>query len=239
MPEPRCLDCGYILTGLESPICPECGRAFDWTTPGTYSTKPLFDGWRYWLPGFLLALTTGAILFPLLIYLDGFRWTVTLALPVCLGAIIGYGCRVSRLVQAMILLVLLSILITCLSMENLVGVFCGLILSAVAVGPLCIGWVAGVLLRTRLKNSNWDQRWHLPMILMVVAPLLCGLLEARFARPYADETVTTSVVLPVSRDRAWKTIMVYEDVHGPLPLLMRLALPHPLYRAAAWKTWAI
>ena len=33
--EARCLGCGYWLRGLTTPMCPECGRAFD---PGDLST---------------------------------------------------------------------------------------------------------------------------------------------------------------------------------------------------------
>ncbi len=31
-----CLDCGYTLTGLTDPRCPECGRAFDPADPDSY-----------------------------------------------------------------------------------------------------------------------------------------------------------------------------------------------------------
>ena len=32
----RCLGCRYMLRGLEHPVCPECGRAFDPADPATY-----------------------------------------------------------------------------------------------------------------------------------------------------------------------------------------------------------
>ncbi|HZS10930.1 MAG TPA: hypothetical protein VFA38_01690, partial [Nitrospirales bacterium] len=102
MPEPRCLDCGYILAGLEAARCPECGRPFDLALPATYTTKPLLQRWRFWLPGFLLALGLGAVAFPLLIHFVGFGWTVTLGLPLCLGALIGYSARVSPFIQILL-----------------------------------------------------------------------------------------------------------------------------------------
>jgi hypothetical protein len=36
----RCLDCGYILTGLVDYRCPECGRTFDPDNPETYTGRP-------------------------------------------------------------------------------------------------------------------------------------------------------------------------------------------------------
>jgi hypothetical protein len=229
MAEPRCLKCGYILTGLDAARCPECGSAFDLNDSSSYSTKPLFDRWRFWLPGFLLALGAGAVLYPLLIFYVGFGNTVTLLLPLCLGALIGYACRVSRFLSILLALFVLSGLLFGLFSASIVGVYCGLVLGAVALGPLAIGTVLGAILRHFLKNSTWDQRWHLPILLLLIAPLISAEIEAQFTNPYPDETISTSVILPAPADRAWNTVMFYEEVRQPLPLLMRFALPRPLY----------
>jgi hypothetical protein len=177
----------------------------------------------------LLASGIGAVLYPILIYYSGFRWTVTLLLPLCLGALIGYGCRVSLFLQILFALVVLCGLLLGLYTQNIVGVYCGLILGAIALGPLIIGTLLGFFLRAMLKGTSWDQRWHLPTLLLLIAPLLAGAIEARYERPYPDETVTSAVVMPASTDRAWNAVMFYEEVRQPLPLLMRFALPHPLY----------
>jgi len=39
-PPRQCLGCGYIIDHLVEPRCPECGREFDPTSPGTYYTEP-------------------------------------------------------------------------------------------------------------------------------------------------------------------------------------------------------
>jgi len=51
----RCLKCGYPLRGLPSPVCPECGCAFDPADPGSYRGPPLPAFWeRYgWPPGWI------------------------------------------------------------------------------------------------------------------------------------------------------------------------------------------
>lgn len=40
----RCLACEYLLHGLPSHVCPECGRPFDPADPATFDTRP--GGWR-------------------------------------------------------------------------------------------------------------------------------------------------------------------------------------------------
>src|SRR5437870_4326577 len=71
MTEPaRCLHCGYVLWGLPAGRCPECGADFDPDDPATYSSKPLFVRWKFWLPGFLLATGSGFVLYVLLIWLS-------------------------------------------------------------------------------------------------------------------------------------------------------------------------
>jgi hypothetical protein len=235
-PEPRCLDCGYVLTGLEAGPCPGCGRWFDLRDPSSFSGKPLFNRWRFWLPGMLLALGCGAILYPLLIYYAGFGWTVTLVLPLCLGTLIGYGCRVSRFLQVLLALLVLIALLFGLFTASILGVYCGLVLAAVALGPLIVGTIIGAILRGILKTSSWDQRFHLPTLMMIFLPLIIGTIEAQFPQPYADETVSSSVIMPVSADRAWNAVMFYEEIKEPPPFLMRIALPRPLYTIGSMET---
>lgn len=40
----RCLSCGYLIRGLPTTVCPECGRTFDPSDAATYDVRPL--GWR-------------------------------------------------------------------------------------------------------------------------------------------------------------------------------------------------
>jgi hypothetical protein len=37
--EARCRGCGHQLGGLTTPICPECGRSFDFANPSTWTTE--------------------------------------------------------------------------------------------------------------------------------------------------------------------------------------------------------
>ncbi len=66
----RCLVCEYPLRGLPTPVCPECGRAFDPSDPKTFRVGPRPPWWqrRENPPGVWHAVLTVAVS---LILLDG------------------------------------------------------------------------------------------------------------------------------------------------------------------------
>jgi hypothetical protein len=229
----RCLSCGYVLTGLIEPRCPECGRAFDVNDPTTYSTKPLFVRWKFWLPGFLLALGAGVVLYLLLLWLAGWGAAVSLVAPFCLGAVLGYGCRVRAFTYVVLFGLLAPLLVigivVSLYTVSLVGVFCGSALAAVALGPILLGTGCGVLLRMKLKDSGFEQRWYLPALSLLLVPLLWGVAEHFTATPHAVESVLTSIEIPAPVGRAWNAMMFYEEVRRRPPWVLRYGLPRPLY----------
>ena len=49
-----------------------------------------------------------------------------------------------------------------------------------------------------------------------------------FAREAVGEAVSTRVHLNVSAEIVWKHIMLYEEVRGQPPFLLRALLPHPV-----------
>ena len=230
MAEPiRCLNCGYVLWGLPAGACPECGRTFDPENPETYSTHPPFVRWRYWLPGFLLAVGGGTVLYIFLMLLAGWGLAVTVAAPFALGAAIGYGCRAKAWGLILLGFAAVIIIVTTLFTLSFVGVFCGTVLAAVAMVPTLTGVAIGVSLRRMLKNSKFEQRWYLPMLGLAIALMAMGLVERITHQPYAVESVVTSVEIPSPLGKAWNSVMFYEEVHHPPPWLLRWGLPKPLY----------
>jgi hypothetical protein len=230
---PRCRNCGYVLENLPSDRCPECGTVFDFDDPESYTLKPPFIRWRFWLPGLMLALGGGMAAYLVVVGLAGFGTASTLVLPACVGAIIGYSCRVRIFLIVLISLIGMAGICTGLFTVQLVGLLCGLMLAGIAIGPLIIGTLLGVALRAALKRSRFDQRWHLPLIGFLLAPLLWGLIERYARKPDAAETVQTSVVIEAPPARAWDALMFYEEVrHGPPPLF-RIGMPRPLYTAGS------
>jgi hypothetical protein len=226
---PRCLGCGYVLTGLADPRCPECGRDFDFQDSSSYSTKPLFVRWKFWLPGFLLASIGGVVLYLVLLMLAGWGVAVTIVAPFCIGAIVGYGCRAKPFVLGLLSLGALGVIVFTLASLSLVGIFCGTAVALVALSPILIGTLCGFILRVILKDTDFQQRWYLPALALMIAVGLWGLVERCTQKPRALESVVTSMEIPASAGRTWNAVMFYEEVRHRPPWLLRYGLPRPLY----------
>jgi len=66
-----CLDCWYVLDGLTSPRCPECGRPFDAENADTYTTQPRLT----FQTNRILPILVVALLFMVLeVFCIGFVW---------------------------------------------------------------------------------------------------------------------------------------------------------------------
>jgi len=229
----RCLDCGYVLTGLDTYRCPECGREFYLEDPTSFTTKPLFVPWKYWLPGFLLAATLGPLVYVIVLLLAGWGIAATFVTPACIGMVVGYGCTINRLLwfRVWIALTFAIVLLMVLSLHamSFVGIFCGSVLAAIMLVPVAAGILAGYMLRETLKDSRFDQRKHLPILLMLIATVLCAWVERLVASPHAIETVVTSMDIPAPAGRAWNALMFYEEVRHRPPWLLRYGLLRPLF----------
>ncbi|HZL36019.1 MAG TPA: SRPBCC family protein [Tepidisphaeraceae bacterium] len=226
---PRCLDCGYILLGLSAGNCPECGKFFDPAHPATWTTKPLFVRWKFWLPGFLLACGGGTLLYVFLIWVAGWGLAVTLVAPFAIGTVVGYGTTVRPFVLVLLAIGATIIIIFTLVGMGLAGTFCGLVLASITLGPMLVGAASGALLRVALKQTRFQQRGYLPILILAICVGLLGLLERAIHTPYAIERVVTSVEIPAPIGRTWNAVMLYEQVHHRPPWLLRFGLPRPLY----------
>jgi hypothetical protein len=234
MDQPRhCRKCYYILDGLPEPTCPECGTTFDPNDPATYLTKPMFVRWKFWLPGFLLAFGVGLALYLILVAAAGWGFATTLVVPFSVGAILGYSCRAKKSLMVLLVLLLIIPLVFTLISFSIVGIFCGLVLGGIALGPAIIGLIMGVALRAKLKKSKFSQRSYLPILFFVLLPLVWGAIEGQKHRDYALETVTTSEIFNAPPGTAYRTVVFYEEVKLARPWLLRLGLPRPLYARGA------
>jgi hypothetical protein len=229
----RCLDCGYVLTGLDANRCPECGREFHLEDFDSYTTKPLFVAWKYWMPGFLLALLVGPLLFVAVLLVAGWGIAATFVTPVCIGMVVGYGCVMNRLLWFRVWLGMTFFIVVftvfALHAMAFVGVFCGSVLAVILLVPVAAGMLLGIALRELLKDSPFDQRKHLPILLIVLVTMVSAAFERAVASPHAVETIVTSMSLPTPAGRAWNALMFYEEVHHRPPWLLRYGLPRPLY----------
>jgi hypothetical protein len=226
-PPPRCLGCAYILEHLEAPRCPECGRIFDPLNPATYTRVPGFVFWRYWLPAVLLAISGGFVIAYLFLASNALGWGLTLAVPFSIGAVIGYGVRGCAVSIAAFFLLSLVTVIVCLFMFNEVGVLCGTILSILFIVPMTVGVGTGKSLRHVLKDSSWDQRWHLPCILIFVLPALAHAAERWVGARIGPETVVTTAEVNAPLEAVWHAKILNAPSAQPSPTLMKLGLPRP------------
>jgi hypothetical protein len=225
-PTRRCLGCYYVLNHLPEPRCPECGRAFDPNDPTTYTHKPPFIWWRYWLPGFVLACCIALVMLALLLPMTGFGWAVTLALPAMIGGLVGFATRMGKSTSIILAWLVMIACIIGLFVGGAGGIFCALILVGMALVPLSVSVLLGVALRHSLRDSRWSQRYWLP-VLFVLLPPAVALVEALVAPP-ADEVVETTVVIHASQSATWASIQFYEEVAHDPPWLVRLGLRRPV-----------
>jgi len=222
----RCLQCFYILDHLESKTCPECGLAFDPADPSTYTTRPPFVWWTFWMPAFLLAGVGGGILWAVLIYTFGFTGATTLAVPVAIGSIMGYAGKVRLRYKFVLALMAVGAAIGILAGGGFVGGFCAAIVSTCALIPVFAGVLVGWILRKQLAKSKFSHRDYLRSLLLqfwcVIFPVTAAVIEGRHPASLPI-VVTTSELINTPLDQAWHGIQFFEDVRRPTPWLLYLS----------------
>ncbi|CAN5566801.1 hypothetical protein BH10PLA1_BH10PLA1_15670 [soil metagenome] len=225
----RCKKCYYVIDHLaDCGACPECGSLFNLADPDTYTFKPPFLWWTFWLPALITATIAGAVMFAITIPSFGYTGSTTIVVPLFAGVLLGYRLSITgRLGMVFLWIALVVGLGAGLYSMNLAGVFCGAVLTLIFFLPVLVGMAIGALLRSRLKRSAFSQRLHLPIL--IVIPLLICLLEGRHTN-LPVLSVSTNTIMNVSPDQAWAAIQFYEQVKHPPPWLLRLTPSfRPLY----------
>lgn len=225
----RCKGCGYTFDGLPSPgKCPECGWPFDLDDETTFTRQPPFVRWRFWMPGFVLAVGGGILVSLLLsVVLDSWGFALWLSVPWAVGAALGYRFRASPAAAAVLGgLAGLGLILGMISF-SLAGIFCGIILAGIFMVPIGVGLLSGATLRHHLKMSSFDQRSYLPMILLLLMPVPLAIIEGP-ARPVVIESISTSATINAMPAEVWEHLMFYEEVRHRPPLILRIGLARPL-----------
>jgi hypothetical protein len=222
-----CLACNEPLPP-EGARCHHCGRAFDRARTETFAAAPRFLPWRFWLPGFLLAVASGVISYAIVMLSGAMGWALFIAVPLSFGAILGYASRT----RVWWILVLLSAAIPGVAISilalSLAGFFCGGMLTIIFAGPASLGVVLGMGLRYALRHSGWDQRMFLPLAGLALFPYAAELAESWLPRERVVATIETSLTIDATAAEAWQALMTYEEVDHEPPLLLKLALPKPI-----------
>ncbi len=222
----RCRKCFYILEHLDSHTCPECGERFDPQDPASFTRKPPFVWWTFWMPAIVLAGGGGGVLWIALILLFGFTAATTLTVPVAIGVIVGYVGKVGPLKKFLLGIFALICAIALLSGSGLTGGFCASVLLVLAMIPVFVGVLLGHILRTILARSAWSHRDYLRSIflqfLVVLVPVTVAAIEGRhpLLQPVIVTTATDINATPMS---AWHGIQFFEEVRRPVPWLLMLS----------------
>jgi hypothetical protein len=225
----RCIDCYYVLEGLDRSRCPECGRGFDLNDPTSFTYRLPMTRWRLWLPGVATALVAALLTVVLLASTLGPPWGLWawFALPVATGAIAGY--RLPRLSKAVLIFVGATLLFGLLAETAVVGMagfYCIMILAVIFIAPILAGVVVGYGMRMYLKTFRYPQGEYLPILLIAAVPIGVALIERPKVYPLEQATTTTVIAAPASD--CWDTIMFYEEVRHPPPWILRIGLARPV-----------
>jgi len=192
----------------------------------------MFLWWRFWLPGFALAVASGVISYAVLLVIGDMGSALFFAVPLSSGILLGYATRVQTWLLSVLAVLAVCSMAFVLITGSFAGIFCGALLGLIFLFPLAIGVVAGVALRLVLAATSWDQKWFLSRWVVIGGAILLPygvqLAERCIGRPDEVETVQTTLTIDSTPQEAWDAVMFYEEVGHEPPWLLRFALPQPV-----------
>jgi hypothetical protein len=188
----------------------------------------MFLRWRFWLPALVLAVLTGIGTYAYVLWSDDMGYALFFAVSFSVGAILGYLARVrvwAAVVLAVIAVSVISFGLVCL---GLAGIFCGLTLDLILLGPAVAGVFTGWLLGLLFHPTVWDHRRYYFLAFFVALPLAAEAIEKQWPMRREVAEVGTALVFRASPRQAWDSIVFYEQVEHEPPWLLTLALPRPV-----------
>jgi hypothetical protein len=150
--------------------------------------------------------------------------------PIAIGGLLGYGAG-SRTWRALLWLIPLGVIgvliATAVAGANgLVGALCSLVLLGIALIPVAVGVIAGRILRIYLRGSGFSHsdylRSFLIQVFILLIPIFAALIEGRHDN-MPPVAITTTGVVNAPPAAAWRGIQFYEEVHRPVPWLLRIS----------------
>jgi hypothetical protein len=148
--------------------------------------------------------------------------------PFAVGAVLGYSTRASIWLALMLGLTAIACIVFTLLAMDLTGIFCGLTLGAIFLGPAFVGVLVGSLVRVLTREAAWDRRRFAVLTIFVGLPLGAERVEVRGPMGRVEAEVRTAMIFPGTALEAWDSILFYEQVEHEPPFLLKLALPRPV-----------
>ncbi len=220
----------------DGPACAHCGLQYDPQDGQTFISFGILSPWAVYLLAALVVLFGAGFFLLGTNYNEAVGWSLVLGLPICMGAVLGYTStpRRFRIWQKVIFGILLFcgflIIVGLISMLGVFGlaggIFCSVMLGLVFILPFLLGdWLGYVIRRSdERKKRNW--KW-MKVVIFLLLPFGLDTIERLLPRDEDLASVETRVVFSASQERAWNSIVFYEQIEHEPPFLLRLALPRP------------
>lgn len=208
--------------------CPRCGLPFDPDRPETYLDEPRRPPWQVNLAALMLAVAIGALTFAIIRQSPTMGAGLFFGVPFAVGALIGFTSAAGAALSVMLGIVAVLCLACTLVFLNFAGIFCGLTLGAIFLGPAMAGVIVGWLARAIYVGMTSGRRRYDVFAMFLGVPFGVDGLERRWPLGTVVREVRTEAVFDAPADRAWDAIQFYEQVEHPPPFLLTLALPRPV-----------
>lgn len=230
---PICLRCGarldvHPLAEAGESRCPRCGLMYDPARPETYRVGSGMPRWQFNMAGLIVAVAVGAALFAILRNTPTMGSALFFGVPFAVGVILGFTTRARLWLTLMLGLIGVTSLAMVIVFMNLSGIFCGMTLGIVFLGPAMAGVVVGWLAKVSYAGMTRGRRRFVFLAIFVGLPFGVDGVERRWPMGEVIAEVSTSATFDAPVGRAWDSVRLYEEVEHEPPLLLRLALPLPV-----------
>ena len=223
-----CVRCQAQLPSAAQGRCSWCSTEYNTDQPESFKQQRDFLGWKFWFPGFVLAVVSGVLSYGTILSSGEMGFALFLCTPISFGAILGYSTRASIWWAVALGLTAIACVCFVLVVMDFSGIFCGLTLGGIFFAPALVGVTLGWLLRIFLHRSTWDQRHYLPVLFWLSFPFLSAFAES-FAPPQHEVAeVRTALTFHSTPQEVWDSIVFFEEIEHEPSWKMKLAMPRPV-----------
>jgi hypothetical protein len=188
----------------------------------------MFLRWKFWFPWFCLAVLAALIAYGTILYNGELGYALFFAVSFSMGGIIGYTTRLQVWLTLVLTIMATTLVVFAIVCGGLAGIFCGLTLEAIFLGPAIVGALVGWLLGVMFQHTLWDHRRYYFLLMWIALPYGTAAVESRWPVPQEVVEVRTSLTFHATPAQAWNSIQFYEQVEHEPPWLLTLALPRPV-----------
>lgn len=156
---------------------------------------------------------------------SGLGVTMFLLLPVATGFVTALTVRYWPAV-GLSLLIAMALCLAGLVVTGLEGIVCVAMASPILIVGSLVGAALGALVRLWFPTDGTFTTAIVPL-LAGTSLLGAGKIEDRLANGYRTEVVQSVITIEASPQDVWDAALEFDEVTGPVPLLMQMGLPIP------------